>query len=162
MTTTPDLTDLDHDGATVDLPDGRTLRVRVETDHDTTIDDFDCYGQTAWVEYDRDTGSASPRPDGFDGRARKLHAYGGDAFWWQPPFDMGMADDPETVRKNADLVVDLVSFGFKGVILEMLDGEDAYGSPIVRGVASVWGVDDTAEEYVRDLVGELATELLDD
>ncbi len=47
-----------------------------------------------------------------------------------------------------------------GVILEVLDGEDAYGRPIVRASASIWDVDDIGEEYVRDLVvNELAHEL---
>ena len=144
-------------GKPVDLPDGRALRVRIETDHDTEVGDYECYGRVAWVETDRDTGQAKSRPEGFDGRALKLHAYGGDTFWWQPPYDMGMPDD-DLPRSRAQ-VIELVSFGFHGVIVELLDGHDAYGEPIVRDVASLWGVDDIADEYVRSVVADLVEEL---
>lgn len=158
MNVSPDLlTDLDEHDATVDLPDGRILRVRIESDPDASVNDYDCYGRIAWVEHSRDTIYALPRPEGFDGRALKLSAYGGDAFWWQPPYEMGMpADD---LKRSRDQIIELVSFGFHGVVLELLDGLDAYDRPIVQEVASLWGIDDTAPEYVREVVADLVLEL---
>src|SRR5690606_2451220 len=84
--------------ATVDLDDGRALRLKVEPDDWPTLDLLeDCYGTlTAAEAYrgDRDyhryptswvySGHDRPRPDGFDGNAEKLHVRG-DGYWWQPP-----------------------------------------------------------------------------
>lgn len=154
---TIDLDELDEDGATVELEDGRRLRVRVVADEDASVNDYDCYGRIAWVEKDRDYGRDKPRPEGFDGRAHKLSTYHGERFWWQPPWDMGMpADD---LARSRGQIVELVEYGFHGIILELLDGEDAYHRPIVVDVASLWGIDDVGSEYVREIVGELVGEL---
>lgn len=150
----------DTESQTFDLADGRKVRIRVEVDQDTSVSDFDCYGKVEWIGrnlYDYD-GRRKGRPDGFDGNAEKLWTYesGAESFWWQPPKDGPKRTDPEFAAFK-QLVRELVTWGFKGVVVEVLDGEDAYHRPIVRDVASLWGIDslddtDLLAEYVSDLL----------
>lgn len=145
--------------ATVEA-DGQTYRARIVPDADHSIfDDGDWFGRLQWVGTDRDTGRPAPRPDGFDGRARKLQSGRGDPIWWQPPADVA-DDDLGTLGRT---ILDLLEFGYVGVIVERLDGTDAYGQPIVSAVASLWGIgglDDEAE--VAEVIGDLLTELQDE
>jgi hypothetical protein len=148
---------LDYDEATVDLEDGRKLRLRIEPDQSFDInDDSDAYGKVEWGTKD-DYGEH--RPKGFSGNAEKLGIYDhGTSLWWEPPEDMKRTD-AENFRKFKATVRDLAEYGFHGVILELLQGEDAYHRPIVVKVASLWGVDDVGREYLKDVVSELAVEL---
>jgi hypothetical protein len=84
-----DLTSLTDDGDTLELPDGRTLRLRIEADLDTNLFEQpnEAYGKVAWVERNRSTGRPYPRPDGFDGSAEKLYT-SRSPYWWQPPKDI--------------------------------------------------------------------------
>lgn len=157
MTDTTDLlADLVVDGATVDLPDGRSLRVRIESDPDYSINDYDSDGRVAWVKHGAWTDHDDPRPQGFTGRARKLCTFDGERFWWEPYEGLTKEQvDTETWR-----IRELMTFGFHGIILELLDGEDAYGRPIVVEQASLWGIDDVSPEFVCQIVGELVGEIL--
>ena len=135
---------------------GQTFRVCVEPDTDHSLfDDGDWYGTLQWVTVDRDTGRPSPRPTGFDGRARKLQSGSGDAVWWQPPADVADDDIPALGRT----IVDLLEFGYVGVIVEQLDGTDAYGVPIVVATASLWGIGGLDDESAVDIISDLLTEL---
>jgi hypothetical protein len=135
---------------------GRTYRARVEADTEHSIfDDGDWMGILQWATVDRDTGRPSPRPAGFDGRARKLQSGRGDPIWWQPPADV--ADDD--IRSLGRTILDLLENGYVGVIVERLDGTDAYGRPIVTAVASLWGIGGLDEAYAADVIGDLLTEL---
>ena len=57
------------------------------------------------------------------------------------------------------LVLDLLEYGYKGVTLELCDGTDAYGRPVVRDVASLWGIDSLDNGYLAEVISELAGEL---
>lgn len=143
---------LDGDGAEIKLSRGRALRLRIETDQDSDLNDFDCYGRTAPTSDYPDT-----RPQGFDGNAEKIWL-SGDAIWWQPPTD-GPARGTAEFRSLRAMVRDLAEYGFHGVVLELTHGHDAYRRPIVRNVASLWGIDSLENGYLREVVGELAAEL---
>lgn len=151
MTTTTELAavlaQLDDDGDTVELDDGRTLRLRIETDDESPFDHIngcDAYGRVAWVERyrgDHYRGQAT-RPDGFTGRAVKLHVMGGDAFWWEPYYEGG-AYTPPTSAEQA-WMAELVTFGFKGVTLELRESvTDSRGNDhdVTVATAALWGLD---------------------
>ncbi len=153
MTTDLDLSDLTSDLDTIELEDGRTIRLRIESDPDTSVNDYDCYGRVAWVKHRPWGEHDQPRPAGFTGRAMKLETYSGDAFWWEP------CEDSPDPRAEISMMRDLITYGFHGLILELLDGTDAYGHPIVVETASLWGVDNLDAENVRFIVADLASEL---
>lgn len=147
-------------GEIVELPDGRALRLLVEVDQDTTINDYDVYGRVAWVEHDRGTRYPRNRPAGFDGRARKLWTRS-DAFWWQPPADVTDVDDLAAMTHH---VQDLMEYGFKVIVVELLAADrDAYSRRIVVDVlGAIGGVDTDDPSYVQELVGEIVGERLED
>jgi len=156
-----DLGALQHDGDTLELRDGRTLRLRIEPDDTNYMDDPDeFYGTVAWVERDRDTGYDKTRPAGFGGTARKLLANRhGDRVWWQPPTDGPTPGTPEFDKMSEHLQA-LLEFGYVGVILEVLDGTDAYNRPIVTKAQSLWRIEsDYDPEYLAEVVRDLANEL---
>jgi hypothetical protein len=152
-----DLTALTDDGDTVDLEDGRTARLLISPDDINPFDEFDCYGKVSPIAR-RSMDQGLPRPPGFDGNAEKLYACGTDAFWWQPPAD-GPKRGTEEFAQERRLVIDLASWGMKRVALEILDGTDAYGRPIVVNVASLGGIDSLEDGYLAEVVSELAAEL---
>lgn len=154
-----DFHDLSDDGDTFDLPDGRTLKLRIEVDQDASINDYDCYGKVAWVE-SRRFGYAA-RPDGFDGSAVKLWApQNGDQFWWMPYRDEvgGIYDTPEARA----IVEDLMAFGFKDVGLELIETvTDSYDNEhdVVADTAWIGGVDKFYPELLDDLLAELGDDV---
>lgn len=169
-----DLSALNDDGATLELDDGRTLRLRIETDQDWSIDDSDCYGRIGWGETNE--GGNPVRPAGFDGGAEKIDTLGGPV-WWQPPTDLMIQRGTAEWSAYRSFLGDLISFGFKSVGLELLEGEDHYGRPIVVGAAWLGGIDTLDQPwavrdergepqyvqngYLAEIVSELAAEVLD-
>lgn len=163
---TETLEKLRHDRDTVTLETGCTLRLRIEGTERSAIEninDCDAYGKVAWVEDDRNSvyGHHKDRPEGFDGAARILHPSGWhiqDPVWWQPCSTVIEAG-PEAIAKTAKLVTRLLGDGFYTIIVELLDGKDAYGRPIVVDVASLGGCDDGTPEYVATVLTDLVSEL---
>lgn len=152
-----DLYALDEDGATVDLGEGRTLRLRIVPDESWSIfDDGDWYGKLAWVDDRRDY--RPQRPQGFTGNAEILGiGRGNDRVWWEPPADVPRtAENFDALRRS---IIDAMEEGAVGVILEVLEGEDAYGRPIVREADSLWGVVGHDHDYLREIVQDLADNL---
>lgn len=134
---------------TLDIGGGFTLRFRQEPDEFTTMNDFDCYGRTEWSPNNRYTGNTH-RPDGFDGMAEKLVTDRGNTLWWQPP--AGCKDDRRQwhtdktyQRAMRQTVRDIVEYGFVSYVVELVNGTDAYGRPIVVDFACVGGVEPFAE-----------------
>lgn len=160
-----DLTQLTQDGDTLELPDGRTLRVRVEPDQDyNPFEDFDIYGRISDLRWGPDNRSLEnvygnlERPHDFDGNAEKIDIISG-RIWWQPPKDGPKRGTPE-FREWRSFIIDLASYGGVGVILELLDEvPDAYGQPVVRHTASLWGIDSLDDGYITEVVRDLAHEL---
>jgi hypothetical protein len=145
---------LGDDGDIFELADGRSLRLRIEVDQDTEINDSDCYGKVEWIQrgHHRD-----PRPEGFDGRARKLWG-ASDPFWWQPWEGATDAEIAEFVPR----IQELAEYGFKLVGLELretlLDSRK-FEHTIVVDVAWIGGVDAFYPELIGELVAELRAQV---
>lgn len=159
------LADLTQDGDTVELDDGRTLRLRLTADDMTAADDGDWYGAIApvrWAHrYDADYHQQPERPNGFTGNAEKLHYGRGEVVWWEPPSDVKRGTDGFTTLRAT--LRDVLEYGYVVVSLELCRGTDAYGRPVVVDVASIGGVEAMArDDYMREIVSELAAELTDD
>src|ERR1035437_10345370 len=131
-----DLAQLRGDGDTLELADGRMLRLKIEVDQDTSINDSDVYGHVEQYSHDYIRDGHEPRPA--DGPKRGTLEFG-------------------TFRRQ---VRDLLEMGFSGVTLELCSGTDAYGRPIVINVASLWGIDSFEGGYLFEVVAELAAEVL--
>jgi len=152
-----DLSSLEDDGDTLELDDGRMLRLKTNVDQDATINDFDCYGKIS-TEHERTTDYGyKSRPSDMTGNAEKLW-YGNDGpWWWEPPADVKRTDPNFPALR--DSVRELLAFGFKGVILELCEGTDYYGNPVVIRAASLWGIDGLDNGYIHEVVSDLASEL---
>ena len=66
-----------------------------------------------------------------------------------------LRDDGDTVMLDDGRVLRLRI----GVVLELCEGEDHCGAPIVRDSASLWGIDSLEDGYLLTVVGELWGEL---
>lgn len=159
------LADLGDDGDTVELPDGRTLRLRIEPDQDQRMPDGDWFGAIEFVKSPRRDSIAadygyphSARPAGFDGAAEILRCNNCDPVWWQPPEDA--RKDRHLRDSMRSTLVNVLEYGYCGLVLELCDGRDAYGRPIVVNMASLWGIEPFPDAgYVAEVVADLAAEL---
>lgn len=156
-----------NDGDTETLPDGRVLRLRLEPDQNHSVNDYESDGRIEWT---RRNDYGAVRPSTMDGSARVIDTDWPYDLWWQPPGKEIIGDTPwddATMRREAARVADLVRYGFQGVILELVghtpgQGADAYGRPVVVGVASVWGIEwDVDAAHLAEVVAELAAEVLE-
>jgi hypothetical protein len=155
-TLTLDLAQLQDDGDTLEVDQTRALRLRIEVDQDASMNDYDGDGKVEWVRIDQSwSPSRHQRPDSFTGRARVIDHDFPYVLWWEPW--KGATD--EQIVANTGRIVDLVRFGFKGVILELCDGRDAYGHWIVTKTASLWGIDSLDNGYLAEVVRDLVEEL---
>jgi hypothetical protein len=142
-------------GDLLDIGNGRSIRYLVDYDEATDINDFDCYGRTAWVmPHPWGTHKHAERPDGFDGSARIL-TVNGDPMWWQPP-DGWHSLTVEVQRDVLRGLYDILEFGFQVVTVEMCEGRDAYGRPIVVEAQALGGVEPWTYQDRRSLVDTLA------
>lgn len=163
MTTTEDLALelVDQiDGKPVAGADGFGYRLCSEPD-DLGVADVgtDWYGALAEVDWRSADYPHRPRPDGFDGNAEILRLSYGN-YWWQPPPDVPRDkgwDSLSVLRRN---LIDLLEYGYRVLILERLDGTDAYGRPVVVGYASIGGIEPFADrDWLADLAADLLAEL---
>jgi len=156
-----DLSDLRDDGDTVDLPDGRTLRVRIVVDEDHSVTDEEFWGEFEWVRGSR-WDDHTRRPDGFDGNAEIFDRDHGSVLWWQPPrgdYALSYGRGTKEFAEFRQSVRDLLNYGFKGVIVELLDGFDAYQRPIVTQSESLWGIDSVEDGALAYVVADLVAEM---
>lgn len=153
-----DLSDLTQDGDTIELPDGRTLRLRIEVDEDASINDYDADGRVEWT---RNSDYGPQRPSDFTGRARIMDRDHRSTLWWEPPTAelIGCVWTEAELRSEESRIRLLLQDGFRGVILELLDGTDAYGRPIVKEVASLWGIDGLDNGYLLSVLSDLLAEM---
>jgi hypothetical protein len=147
---------LTFDGAeTVELGDGSKLRLSFVPDSSNPFDEVDCYGRVEATARHNER-----RPDGFNGNAEILNGGGYEAIWWQPPADAPRRCTPEFASLRT-LVLELIEYGYQGVVVEHLQGEDAYHRPIVVDVASLWGVEPSpTSDYLYSIVTDLIAEVL--
>lgn len=147
--------DMKDDGDVIDIGGGRSLRLRLEVDEGYSINDYDSDGKVAWGrkgQYD----DREQRPEGFDGSAEKLGIYDhGVSLWWQPMKGLSIKRGTPEWRAERSRIRDLAEYGFKVVILELLEGEDAYGRPIVIKSEATGGCDSVYPELLDDLASEM-------
>lgn len=152
------------EGDSVEVEDGLLLRLKIEPDFETSIEDFDCYGKIAPVTGSRYggklgiVGGFDDRPDGFDGGAEIISGRDG-RYWWQPPTDIPIERGSDEWRKYRQSIADLIEFGFVVVAIQVCDGTDYFGNPIVVDVENLCGVDSIDSDYVHTIVTELLHEL---
>lgn len=160
MNLTPEqIAELADDGDVLKLDDGRMLRLRLAVDEDTSINDFDGFGKTEQYShrYIYEEGRAQ-RPSNFTGNSEKVQISRGDWIWWEPPTNGPKRGTPEFVEFRQQ-VRDLLECGFYVVTLELCDGTDAYGRPIVVDMTSLGGVDDVSSKYLPEVVADIAWEI---
>jgi hypothetical protein len=156
--------DISRATATGDLfeHEGHTYRVRIEPETGT-VQDFwsdDCYGKISEYAYDYGREHKTPRPATMDGRAVKIQVDRGYWMWWQAPDDI-VPNTPEWIEQRT-FVRTLLEFGFWAMVVERLEGTDAYGRSIVTAFASLGGIDSIdSEEYLNEMVAELLAEIND-
>ncbi len=150
-----DIADLTDDGDEFELPDGRSLRLKIKADECMRLSDDDWYGEISdWYRHSYGEGRTD-RPSHFDGRARKLRTQSYWC-WWQPPKDL----TDEQLAKFAATMQDIAQYGYQLYVLELLEGEDAYGQPIAIEFQALGGIEPFADaEYVRDFVSEMINDL---
>jgi hypothetical protein len=130
------------------------FRARFTSDYDTSFNDFDCYGKVS--EYFVYWRGHEPRPDGFDGSARKIEVDRSGYVWWQPPKD-GPKVDTEEFKELALLVGRILMYGYQTLWVEKLDDEgNVVDSNNLGGVDPV----EPDSEYIRGMVEEQIEELL--
>lgn len=129
--------------------DGITFTYKVVPDQDSSVfDDGDWYGELD-VGVTHSWNRRPDRPDHFDGNSECLgigRSY--DRVWWQPPKDGPKRGTPEFAELRRCLL-DLLEYGYVGVIVESEIGERSLG-----GIASMDG------DYQGEVVCELIDELL--
>jgi hypothetical protein len=151
------LSELTEDGDVVDLGEGNSLRLKIKPDECTTINDFEYMGR---IEWSRGHWEGSVRPDGFDGLSRIIDRDRQSALWWQPWEGCTEAE----AKANEARIKQLCEYGYSLVTVELLNGKDGYGRPIVTDVASLGGIDFTGsysecQEQLADILSELVIEL---
>lgn len=147
---------------TIELDNGYFMRLLEMPDHHTEINDFDCYGKVSWCARNPYTGHYSPRPEGFDGMAEIVRTYNGEGAWWQPPADLRDTWNEDTPLRNKlrTTVREILDYGFRALVLELLKGRDAYGNHIVVAYSNTNGIEplmDRADvaSVVSDMVYDL-------
>lgn len=162
-----DLSTLSEDGDTLELDDGRVLRLRVEPDEygfDDISEFGDVYGRTEWT---RNNDYGAQRPSDFTGRAEILNRDGRSTLWWEPYWDndypnggRGETFDHAAERRN---VRDILEYGFQCYGLELSEMiADSRGAlhRVVVDTAWLSGVEPFADSaYVATIVSDLASEL---
>lgn len=160
---------LDHDGATYETDDGRTITLSIEQDPDTQVNDYECYGETSKYAYDYWRDGKTARPSHFDGNAEKIEVDRGLWVWWQPPRGEMAWIDPETGKparrgsavfeKNRSDIIDLLRCGFSVVSIRVDHECGECGHTHEADGASVGGVDSIDNGYLRELVTDLLAEV---
>lgn len=148
--TAPDLSSLKYDGDRTELPNGRTLRLTIEPDQDTTVNDSDCYGEIQWTNGDR--------PGHFTGLARIIERDRGSNLWWQP-WDGATEQD---ATKFLPTLMELVTYGFHVIGLHLDETvTDSLGNDHTVTIDSTYlgGVDDVSPAYLPDCLSEMIYEL---
>lgn len=139
----------------ITFTDGSVLTLTVEHDPFWSIfDDGDWLGSFAAVQQTRWSGYDAPRPEGFDGRARKLHVgRSHDGVWWQPPADIVDTDAINSMRRE---VLNLLEYGYSIVAVEWTNRVDGKGRPLNDIGYSLGGASESQiGAALEDIIGEV-------
>lgn len=150
--------------ASLTLPNGQKLVMVI--DHDEWSNPMDDMGEGTWagrVEFgNRDPYTGHDRrPDGMDGRARKLRVgHGGDPVWWQVPADV--PDDAiPTMARNIE---DLLEYGYSVVVVKLRETvTDSRGEAhtVTVSMASMGGIEPFPDaDYLAYVAADLVAEVL--
>jgi hypothetical protein len=161
ITETIDLSALGEENDSLEVGDGVTLRLRIHPDEHTSINDYrDVYGRIEYIG--RTSWDTGRRPDGFTGNAEKLgigQSY--DRYWWEPSPEGPKRGTPEFAKERQQ-VLNLLEFGFIGVVLERWERCDHCGTERMTESASLWGIENNADEaYLQETLRELLYEIND-
>jgi hypothetical protein len=155
------------------VDDDTRVRLLIERDPDTSINDYDSDGKVSECAYDYRDREYRQRPDGFTGRARKIEVDRGLVMWWEPRDDlMGWQDEagdwhhakwdqlPRHIQQlELQRITDLLRDGFKqvGLRLEHRIIDTAYNSAVWHQVDTAWvgGCDSVYPELIAYLAAEL-------
>lgn len=150
----------------LELADGVELRLRFEPDCESIgdlSDHGDVYGRTEWS---RDNDYGPVRPSDFTGRAEILFRDHRSSLWWEPfdPMDIpGFREQGTRAQGFRDYrqnVRDIMEYGFYSLGLELCEGSDAYGRPIVTDVAWLGGIEPIPDDaYIYSCAVDLLAEL---
>lgn len=153
-----DLSELVDDGDTVELGDGRSLRLRIMPDDTDAFEEYDCYGLVEPVDTHRQ--GYSVRPSGFDGNSEKMWLQQNNGYiWWQPPKE-GPKRGTVEFTSFKQHVNDIASFGMCVLVVEVCQGVDGYNRPIVTNVGSLGGIEPfPTDEYKAEIIGDIVAEL---
>lgn len=139
------------------LEQGYSLRFSVEPDDLNPLDDM---GEGTWSGRVEEVafGRTQPaeRPEGFNGRARKIQ---NGFYWWQPPESLPDCD----LDKVQGAIENLLNYGYCAVIVELLHATEAHGAPMLVETSAVGGVEPfRSDDDMADIVTDLLAELLAD
>lgn len=162
-----DLAKLTGDRDTIQLDDTHELRLRIEPDPESSINDGDCYGRTE--RYCHDYHERAPRPADMDGSARKIQVSRGEWIWWQPADDLRSLKAwiksggdpgtyPEAYAEHLRMAERLLQDGFMQVGLEVWETNER-GYEYVIDSTWLGGVDSLDNGYLQDLLKEQIYEL---
>jgi hypothetical protein len=153
-----DLSDLTEDGDIIDLEDGRKLRLRIESDPDASVNDYEGDGRVEWT---RNNYYGAVRPSDFTGRARIMDRDHYSTLWWEPPTPemVGCVWTEQQLREEESRIRLLLQDGFCVVTLELLDGKDAYGRPIVTEAQSLGAIDSLDNGKLAEVLSDLLAEM---
>jgi hypothetical protein len=154
IATMADLSSLKDHGDTVELADGRTVRLTIEPDTDHSI--MDDQGEGMWcgaLAWDNPQRTNEygyvMRPIGFEsGRCEVIETDGRYRLWWAVPDDIKVGSDQH--RKLRETIRDLLRYGYVVVGLTL---ECEHGGTLDS--AYVGGVDSFYPELVDDLASEI-------
>jgi len=169
MSTEAIIAALTRHGDTYEMEDGRTLRLVIEPDTDTHVNDYECYGETSKYAYRyTDREGRAERPAHFDGNAEKIEVDRGLWVWWQPPRGEMAWTEPdgtparrgsETFDKCRSEVIDLLRAGFYSVGIEVAHDCPTCTHTHQADSAYIGGVDSVANGYLADLLPDLLSEV---
>lgn len=174
MKLTPILTDEQWDelilgSNTVALDNGVTVTFTTDSDSDTSINDFDCYGKIHWIERRSDWAASPRRPDNFDGMAEILTTNYGDRYWFQPYCDGKeyrrlWHTDAEYRNANRQQVMDLLNYGFQTYTVELFRTCESCQRPESLTYRTMGGIEPFAEfgdqkSVLDDLIREAFYEI---
>jgi hypothetical protein len=145
----------------VELPNGQSVRCISSPDEFTDINDDEFFGRLEWVRKSSNLygDNRTTRPDWCDGNAEIIDREHFSVLWWQPSSDAKRGTDEFTRLRRS--LMDIVNYGYQVITLELREGTDAYGRPIVIDVESEMGVEAMADDGdIREITRNLFDEMM--
>lgn len=120
-----------HGSAWIAFTDEYIVEVEQIPDYDTSLRDFDYYGNVEFV-----CRHGIYRPEGFDGGAKKITSHFGEQVWWQPPKDV---NDPELLSTYEKLIREIIDYGWSGYRMSVYTTCDCCNQRVLEGSVVSYG-----------------------